>query len=524
MLGRGEISRSLGTPAYRRACEGAALLDAEIARLLRLARRAARLADQVRVKQLCEAFYQRILARCRAARADWRATGSDGSHWTDQLEEQIHNERDGLEEEAECMAEGRRASVREDAAVLAREAGLSTEGPDFEVLCFELQRTLIRALRENVREWEADYAGELRPSEVRSSGALHAAAGVPAPAAAGTSLEDAIQKYLSDNKALWAPKTYDETEKVLDWFRRFVGDKAIRDLTRDDCRRFEDALAAAPKGVPKGENVRRYLESPAPESSRLSNSTLTKFLGRLGSCLAYAENEGWLDASPWKKRKRKAPRDEEKRVPVTDADLTAIFNPSYRAATKASKGHPRAFLAAGDLVLHGRAAKRGRPASCWRRARRGRFFGPLVYRPGRRPALEDPAVPVHPQLAELGFIEYARGRQRAGGSGLLFPEVKETRNRFGAAEGAWFGRWIRKCGIGDAAKVFHSLRHTVSHRLKRQGVEQYLIQRILGHADESMSTGRYGGEIEARDLMPVVRRLDFREPLRALFEMAKSEE
>jgi hypothetical protein len=46
--------------------------------------------------------------------------------------------------------------------------GLAVEGDEFDALLYELQRSLVRALGDPAREWEADYSG--RPRISRSGG------------------------------------------------------------------------------------------------------------------------------------------------------------------------------------------------------------------------------------------------------------------------------------------------------------------------------------------------------------------
>ena len=56
---------------------------------------------------------------------------------------------------------------------------------------------------------------------------------------------------------------------------------------------------------------------------------------------------------------------------------------------------------------------------------------------------------------------------------------------------------------------FHSLRHTFADTLKQQGVQENLISELMGHANSSITTGRYGKRYQAKVLLEVVRRLDY---------------
>lgn len=63
-------------------------------------------------------------------------------------------------------------------------------------------------------------------------------------------------------------------------------------------------------------------------------------------------------------------------------------------------------------------------------------------------------------------------------------------------------------GIDDPKKTaLHSLRHTVSSRLKTMSVQEYQISEILGQELDSISTGRYGSVTELATLKAVIDRL-----------------
>jgi len=62
----------------------------------------------------------------------------------------------------------------------------------------------------------------------------------------------------------------------------------------------------------------------------------------------------------------------------------------------------------------------------------------------------------------------------------------------------------------DKAKVFHSLRHTVTDTLKQAGIQEVLISEIMGHANDSMTMSRYGKRYQPRVLLEALMHLDYR--------------
>lgn|GEM_PF-3706379 len=495
------------------------------------------MASEEKIRRLCEQFYAETLSASREERRKWRARG-----WDDDVtpaEEAFEAAGVGHEladDEAERMAAGDRRSVVDDARRLAQEAGLAAEGDEFDALQFELQRTLIRAYRDCAREWEADLTGSPRMTE--SAGVLSPTGSglfsTVSTVGGGKSLAEAVEAFLSDGKERrrWAAKTYDETARVLGWFVQWVGaDKPIDAVARDDCRTFEDALSKLPAGLPKDAKLRLEIERAGKDRERLSPSGQAKYRGRVVAFFHFAIGESWIVTSPMRGVKRReigtrgGPNSYE---PFTDEELTRIFTADYRIEAGADANAATYWL---PLIALYTGARRGEVAQLQVRDVReaeGGVWSFYFTAEGEEQSVKTESsrrvVPVHSQLVELGlpaFVEKRRKASGAKGTALLFREVRQTKNGWGDREGRRFARWLDRVEISDPSKVFHSFRHTVSNRLKRQGVEEYLIAAVVGHANESMTTGRYGGKLEARDLVPVVERLDFRGPLAALFEGAR---
>jgi integrase len=72
--------------------------------------------------------------------------------------------------------------------------------------------------------------------------------------------------------------------------------------------------------------------------------------------------------------------------------------------------------------------------------------------------------------------------------------VMGTTGRLSAAPGRWFNRqYLRKeLGITNPKLVLYSLRHTLTTKLLHAGVGEALISQIVGHVNNSQTSGRYG--------------------------------
>ena len=101
-------------------------------------------------------------------------------------------------------------------------------------------------------------------------------------------------------------------------------------------------------------------------------------------------------------------------------------------------------------------------------------------------------VPLHPELLNMGFLDWVDGKRNAGET-RLFPAAKATAVN---GQGNWitkaFSRHLAEVGKGwePAKRGFHSLRKTFIQELQGAGVVSELRAQIVGHEldDEHHST------------------------------------
>jgi integrase len=120
---------------------------------------------------------------------------------------------------------------------------------------------------------------------------------------------------------------------------------------------------------------------------------------------------------------------------------------------------------------------------------------------------------VHPSLIDLKFLEYVEKCRSTGRSRLWMNLQRRDADGYGSAYGKVFQRFNRKHITTDRLKSFHSLRHTFANALKQQGEQESLIAELMGHANESITTGRYGKRYQPKVLLGAIRKLDFGIPV-----------
>jgi len=106
---------------------------------------------------------------------------------------------------------------------------------------------------------------------------------------------------------------------------------------------------------------------------------------------------------------------------------------------------------------------------------------------GQRIAAVGAGNPVHPELGQVGFLDYVR--TGTGSAGLrLFPNWKRGEDGYSSGFSKWFGRFLASVDLNDLRLVFHSFRHGFKDALRRAMVEQRIQDAIMGHEQEHVSS------------------------------------
>ena len=104
-------------------------------------------------------------------------------------------------------------------------------------------------------------------------------------------------------------------------------------------------------------------------------------------------------------------------------------------------------------------------------------------------------VPVHKELAKIGFLKFVEQRRAlAGDHSAFFPLLTQgPKGGYGEVWSKWFGRHIRAIGVSDKASVFHSFRHGFKDALRAAGVSEDLNDALTGHSGGGVGR-RYGAK------------------------------
>ena len=97
------------------------------------------------------------------------------------------------------------------------------------------------------------------------------------------------------------------------------------------------------------------------------------------------------------------------------------------------------------------------------------------------------AIPIHPELVKMGFLDYVEGQRKKTPQGRIFSEIKVGANGYFSHNfSKWFGRYLKQVEVKTAKTSFHSFRHNFKDGLRNAGSEDSRQNALMGHSDGSV--------------------------------------
>jgi integrase len=346
----------------------------------------------------------------------------------------------------------------------------------------------------------------------------------------GPDLAELIDAFIQERAQFWAPRTAQLHSGALRLFRDFVGPKAIGLLSRKDCKEFKLTLEKLPPKWQtrfKGMKIRDVAALQLPS---LHPATVNRLLSPICAFLNWAVSEDHISANPANRlRAIDRVRADTQRSAYQDADLRFIFekSPMYRGCEAAWKrNHPGSTIfkdARFWLPLIGLFTGMRLEEIAQLRCRDikqvdGVWVIDVNTSDGKRLKNQNSQrlIPIHSELLKIGLLDRVEEAIATGHERLWHEFQKNKHGSYSASYSNWFGRYKRLIGLTDPKKTFHSFRHTFIDRLKQQDVPDGKIQELVGHANHSITTGRYGKPYRPIAQKEIIEALDYGLDLREL--------
>lgn len=297
-----------------------------------------------------------------------------------------------------------------------------------------------------------------------------------------------LDDYITVYGSKWSPRTADDYRSCIKLFISTAGDMPVQSVNKKTVADFKVAM-----------------------SSKMSPRTLDKKLIAIKGVVDYAITTGeFVGDNPFsgqlvmkKRDKRKRPSYKE----FTPDELKLIFGKDYLPYKK-SKPHffwvPTIGLFSGARINE----------ICQLRCSdileyQGTWIIRMLAEEEDQAAKTDASkrvVPIHPQLIELGLVEYSKMVVRVTGDkdAMLFPFLVRDKTGYAKSSSRQWGLYLGRLGIADPLKVFHSLRVTANNRLRQAGVDEEKRCQLVGHLHDTVNSQIYSSPLEAKKLAETV--------------------
>lgn len=499
-LGRTEITRSLRTQDRRQALHRLRLWEGHVERLLTLmSRQGARMTREDLDRVVRGYLEQRFDEIEDALALDWSEAGLDQYRWD-------------LNDRAYALSGALANADPEQGLGLA--LSLAPNAP--EETLRKLSRRLMEVQLEAIKAELLALSGEpLRMPDLRGAPLLRTSApGASAPepkAAPSPHFSEVADIYSAERVAEgnWNPKTELQNRAILAVLVELLGNPPIKSIDKEAIRSVGTNIVKLPSNMTKRfpgcspSEVLARLEGDATVP-RLEPRSVNKYRQLLRSLFKWALEHEYISVNPAAVlRDVKEPPAREGRDDFTDEDLVTYF------AALPQAQEPHAFLYWIPRILAYTGMRLGECSQLRKqdfREAMGLRVIDLNTEDGKtlKNAASRRQVPIHPRLVELGLLEFIDARP----DGFLWPEKYRATDNPARQDSdrlsSLLGRLLRRSGVVDEKKTgAHSFRHTVSSRLKDASVPEYQIADLVGHEDDSMTTGRYGKGTNVRRLLEV---------------------
>jgi integrase len=355
----------------------------------------------------------------------------------------------------------------------------------------------------------------LRDTEARSQGVPIETPATPLPTkqtdnSGGGTLTAAFKGWAKAQAP--SPSSLREYQHAVDRFTELHGDMAVVAIKRSHVLAFREALQDIP---PRRTGELRNATLPALvewrqthiNAPRINAGTVNKLLGGVQAVARWARDNGLIDDdTPWADpfANMRLEENDPDREPWETEDLVKLMaSPVFAKGErpKAGGGEAAYWLPLLGMFTGARLGELAplQVSDVQQDAGSGVRF--LAIREneedGKRVKTSSSirAVPIHPELVRLGFLDYVRKAAKRGANAPLFHELKPG-PKGSMAEGwsKWFGRYIRANGI--AKPVFHSFRHGFKDELRAAKVSEDMNDALTGH-----SGGGTGRRYGAKDML-----------------------
>lgn len=317
------------------------------------------------------------------------------------------------------------------------------------------------------------------------------------------SLQELADRYTKDSNLgeQWVSKTqHEKADHIALLIEILDANTDVSAISATEAQRIKDTLIRYPRNRrkdPKTRGLPLHEALTVEGVQTLNVQTINKYLQTYGTMFGWAKRNGYVDKNVFdglsirlgKKQARVA------RTAFTDAQVQIIL----RELLDNPNGYVRlAYQKWGPLIGLYSGARLNEIAQIHLndiRQQDGIWCFDLNDDDASKRLKTDASrrrVPIHSRLIELGLLDYVQALRESGAQ-KLFPDFQYCpKNGWGRSLGRWFNdQFLVRTALKAKGVSFHVFRHTVVTTLFQAGVEEALVQTIVGHERQGVTHQHY---------------------------------
>ena len=300
--------------------------------------------------------------------------------------------------------------------------------------------------------------------------------------------------------------------KILEEFVEIVGDFDFSRVTKKEVSYYIDVQTKLPPNRKKSQKyrdltIKQVMELNLSQKETQTPQNINKRLSKLSVFGNWGVRQGLLLTNPFSGMKFLVKKQPNRRQPFTTDDLKKILKPETYLNWTINFEHPYKIHKVNNklpyywVFLLGIFSGMRTNEMCQLRLsdlkKADKIWFMFVEDSENTKVKTESSIrkiPLHPQLIELGFIDYV-GNLRKKKKTRVFWELREDRDGFASKVSRHYNeKFLPAIGVWEKhKKVLYCTRHTFINKLYSEKVDENVIKTLVGHEKE-FTMKHYGGD------------------------------
>ncbi|MEZ8439200.1 site-specific integrase [Vibrio splendidus] len=328
----------------------------------------------------------------------------------------------------------------------------------------------------------------------------------------GTSAER-VAEFLAmvEDRQDLSPKTMAQYRYHFQVFLSYWTLDDLRELDRENAEKLLGLIYMLPKNARRISELRDLngfellQKNEIIGSEVIARRTAKKIVNLLSTFFSWAQSRGYVDENPFHRLRVRKALCNDRRYQFSSNDLVLIFSMSDYQRGKFLHSYYYWL----PLLLRFTGARLNELCQLYKQdlVYVDGMWGIVICARHTGQRLKNDSstrfIPLHPALISRGFIEFVKSRSDE----RVFSELPLVNGYYSHNASKWFARRRESLGLGKGRDA-HSFRHTFVDELKQSGTPIEVIQELVGHSSNSVTTAVYSRSYKPEVLLNALSHLD----------------